>query len=202
MPSDLSRPATPRPGARTEHGPAGMRQRLAAADLLDVMVAQRHHGQRLRLEVVEDHGVHQADGRRHALRLDDPRTVGERNLVADDRAGDRKQRRARLDAEPFQNGGADRIVDRAKSAVCTICGTPVAAPACSTTAKRALVPPMSPTRIGNSNASVCPPVPVTFSPVTLSPALSADCPTSIPWTASLRNGQSYRQVWPGKEVPN
>ena len=105
------RPATPSPVPGPSTARPAWGSAFAAADLLDMMVAQRHDGERLRLEIVEHHHVHQADGRRHAFRLDDPRTVGERDLVADDRAGDRKQRRARLDAEPFQDGGADRVVD-------------------------------------------------------------------------------------------
>ncbi len=96
-----------------------------------------------------------------ALGLDHPGAVGERDFVADHRAGDREQRRTRLDAERSRSPRL-RIASSmvAKSAVCTICGSPVAAPACSTTAKRALVPPMSPTRIGNSKASVLPALPV------------------------------------------
>ena len=55
-------PGDAEPGAGAKHDAAGAGFRRAAADLLHVLLAERHHGQRLRLEIVEHDHVGDAGG--------------------------------------------------------------------------------------------------------------------------------------------
>ncbi len=101
-------------GAGAEHDAAGGRFRLAGADLFHVLFAERHDGERLGLEIVENDHIAQAERLDHHARPHHPGAIGEFDLVAVDRTGDGEHRRTRLDRGAVEDGGLDRIVDRGK----------------------------------------------------------------------------------------
>ena len=98
--------------ARSEHDAAGVGLGRTAADLLEMAVAERHDGQCLRLEIVENDDVAQPHRRQHAFGSHHPRAVGERYRIAVDRPGHSQDGRARLDRQALDHGGTNGLVDR------------------------------------------------------------------------------------------
>jgi hypothetical protein len=70
---------------------------FAASHLNLVVVVERRDGQRLRLEIIDDHHILETEIGDHVVRADNPGAVGERNFIAVDRAGHGKNGRTRLD---------------------------------------------------------------------------------------------------------
>ena len=86
------------PCTRPEHDLRPVGLRLAAADRVQHVVAERRERQRERLEIVDDHHVVDAEPVHHCPRPDHPVGVGEVDLVSLDGAGDGNDGGARHDA--------------------------------------------------------------------------------------------------------
>ena len=77
--------------------------RLAFADFFHVLDAERHNRQRLCLEIVEYDDVGQSEASEHCLRPHHPGAVGQFDLVAIYRAGNRNHRRVRPVFDAIKN---------------------------------------------------------------------------------------------------
>ena len=155
MPEILMRPATPRPV------PGPSTTRLAPGTAAPPPICsrcsepERSDGQRLRLKIIDDDDFRKAKHRHHHLGPDHPRAIGQFDFIAADRPGNGKNcgSSARLDIwARSHRGWRCRCWQNRR---CGHCQTRRTAIDDRISANRALVPPISPTRTGNSNAMHC-----------------------------------------------
>ena len=100
------------PGAGPQHHLGVIKLGFAAADLNLVFTIERRHGQRLRLEIVDDHNLFEAEIGKQVSGPHHPWAVGQGDFVAIDGTGDGKDGRPGLDPDLAEHGVIYRRVDR------------------------------------------------------------------------------------------
>ena len=98
-------------GARPQHDARGECLPGGGADRLAMLVSQRADSQPLRFEIVDDQHIRHVEIGDHLARTHHPGAIGQRDVVAIDRPGDRKNGRARLDRGLVEHGSLDRVFD-------------------------------------------------------------------------------------------
>ncbi|OWK26230.1 hypothetical protein AJ87_02295 [Rhizobium yanglingense] len=82
-----------------------------SANALAIVFTERGNRQCLRLEVVDDNHVLDAETFKHRVRTDDPVAIGQRNFIAVDRTGNGENSRTRAHVRLCKNALQDRFID-------------------------------------------------------------------------------------------
>ena len=100
-----------KPRARSEYDAGGNHFFRLAANLFQMIAAERHDGKRLRLEIVQHGHVLETEIGDHLLRTHDPVAIGEVDFVTVDGTGHGENCGAWPDRSVIKNGALYRLID-------------------------------------------------------------------------------------------